>query len=134
LCILHKDQVPDLKVSITVAAYALALMPRRPDLRPLIVQNLGAGSARAGVPHLPEIVLLPHSLNAVHRKTDLPPEIVGFIIILIDRDPKMLLRQVPAFCKKLPSVSDRLGFKIVSERKISKHLKERVMACCPANV
>ncbi len=92
--ILHEDQVPDLDVTVAVRV----LGSRRPagDARPVVPEDLGARAAGAGVGHLPEVVALVLGRAGLVADADAPlfrhpdilrPQLVGFVILMIDGGP-----------------------------------------------
>src|SRR5690606_9146533 len=52
--VLHEHVVPDLDV--TVAVFLRGAGGAAPDIRAVVVEDLGAGATGAGVPHHPEVV------------------------------------------------------------------------------
>jgi hypothetical protein len=91
--------------------------------------NLRAGSARAGLAHLPEIVLFVEPENAVlgHAR-HLLPKPLGLIILAEDSDVKLVFRQAVFACNQVPGKLDGFGFEVVAEREVAEHLEEGVMA------
>ena len=125
---LHEDQVPDLQVAVAVAADG-ALRPPAADRRPLVDQDLAAGAAGAGVPHLPEVVLLAEPDDAPGRQAgDLRPERRGLVVVAEDGDPEAVLGQAHGLRQELPGVGDRVGLEVVAEGEVAEHLEEGVVA------
>jgi hypothetical protein len=91
---LHEHQVPDLDVAVAVLLGAAG----RPalDLGTVVVEDLGARAAGAGVGHLPEVVrrvaralVVADAHDALARHADLVgPDVVRFVIFGVDRDPE----------------------------------------------
>ena len=78
---LHEDEVPDLEIPVALArdaeaGAARATSPQGRGSLALEEVKLGAGTARAGVAHGPEVVLLPELEDALGRH-ERAPEIVG---------------------------------------------------------
>ena len=57
-----------------------------------------------------------------------PPNFVGFLVLLVDRNEEFLLRQFEIFGDKLPRELYRFLFKVVAEGEVSQHFKEGVVA------
>jgi hypothetical protein len=137
---LHEDVVPDLDVA--VAVLVLAARGAAPDVLAMVVEDFGAGTARTGVAHHPEIVggvaralVVADADHALGRHADLPgPDVVGLVVLGIDRDPKLVLRQLIDIDQQLPGVLDGVTLEVVAETEISQHLEEGVMARGVADV
>src|SRR6185437_10592053 len=65
--VLHEDEVPDLQVPLAVDGRAALLAVGGAA----VVVDLGAGSARPGHAHGPEVVLLAQALDPLGRDPDL---------------------------------------------------------------
>ncbi len=139
---LHEDVVPYLDV-------AIAIFLRRagwsaPDVLAVVEENLGAGTAWAGVAHRPEVVrrvrgalVVTDSHHALGRHADfLGPDVVGLIVAGIDGDPELLLGQVQPLLgrEELPGVSDGVALEIVAEAEVAEHLEEGVVTRGVADV
>jgi hypothetical protein len=95
---LHEHVVPDLDVAVAVfirrARWAAG------DLRAVVVEDLGAWSAGAGVAHHPEVVggergalVVADAHDALGRHADvLVPDLIGLVVVSIDGDPELLFR------------------------------------------
>jgi hypothetical protein len=82
--VLHEDQVPDLQVAVAVAADR-ALRTPAAHFGALVVNDLGAGAAGAGLAHGPEVVLLSEGDDPLCRQArDLPPEAGGLVVLTED--------------------------------------------------
>ena len=102
--------------------------------------EFGARAAGAGVAHHPKIVLL-IPVDDVHLGIhafffeDGFPEVVGFLVErcgiafarLVDGCVEALLGEAPDFRDQLPGPRDGFFFKIVAERPVAQHLKERLV-------
>ena len=100
----------------------------------MVVEDLAAGSAGAGIAHHPEIVgliapaLVADTHDAFGGHADLfGPDIEGLVIVLIDRDPEPLLGQTEAFGQQAPGERDRIALEVVAEAEVAQHLEKRVM-------
>ena len=112
---LGEDQVPDLEMPV---AFAVDVAGRFPAARtlPLVVDDLGAGAAGAGLPHHPEIALLAHPDNPLRRDPHLfIPDPERLVVVPIDRDPQSLLRQGHHARQVFPRPGDRLDLEIIPE-------------------
>jgi hypothetical protein len=108
----------------------------------VVVEDLGARTARAGVGHLPEIVrrvaralVVADADDALDRHADLlGPDVVRFVVLVIDGDPQLLFRQLVHGGQQLPGVLDRVALEVVAEAEIAQHLEEGVVARGVADV
>src|SRR5690606_32847470 len=83
--VLHEHQVPDLDVAVLV--HDRAAFPA--VLRTAVVVDLRARTAGAGIAHVPVVVLGVPGLDALRREpSDLLPQLGGFGVVLVDRDPQ----------------------------------------------
>src|SRR5262249_24873373 len=106
---LHEDEVPDLDVAVAVGLARSRGSTGEP--RAVVVEDLAAWTAGAGVGHLPEVValvlraarLVADAHAAVLRYADLlRPQIVGFVVLLVDRGPQLIRRQLVDPGEQLP--------------------------------
>ncbi len=96
---LHEHQIPDFDVAITVLLGASGRAA--PDFRTVVVEDLRAWTARAGLGHLPKIVrrvartlVVADAHDALGRHADLVlPDRVRLVVFLIDGNPQLFLRQ-----------------------------------------
>jgi hypothetical protein len=140
---LHEDEVPHLHPPAAIGGRLLAEC-RKIGVVAVEVVNLGARPARAGLAHLPEIVLHPEAQNSpVVEARDLFPEgarvfvrsqyrVAG--IAAKDCHDETIFRHAETLRKKLPCEGDRVFLEIVAEAEIAEHLEERVVACRDAHV
>ena len=139
---LHEDVVPDFDIAITV----LFRRARRatPDIGAVIKENLGTGTARAGIAHSPEVVrrvgralVVANTHHALSGHTHfLGPDVVGLVITGVDGDPEFLLRQVQPLVRgqELPRVVNGIVLEIVAETEVTQHLEKGVMTRGVSNV
>ena len=137
---LHEHEIPDLDVAVAVG---LGRSRRAaPDFRAVVVEDLRARAARAGVGHLPEIVarvlgalVVADAHAALGRHADvLRPEVVRLVVVDVDGRPQLLRRQAVDLGQQLPRVADRVALEIVAEAEVAEHLEERVVARRVADV
>ncbi len=131
---LHEHQVPDFDVAIAV--FLGRTRRPAPDVGAVVEENLRARTARAGVGHLPEVVgsvaralVVADAHDALGRHADLlVPDVVGFVVFLVHRDPQLVFRQAVDAGQQFPGVVDRLFFEIIAKREIAEHFKKRMVA------
>ncbi len=126
LLVLHEDEVPDLDEPVPVLLRAA----RRPAPVPLavIVEDLGAGTARAGRPHLPEIVGRRDPDDApVRQAGDAAPEVGGLVVVMVDRDQQTHRVDAQLPRHQIPGEGDRVGLEVIAETEVTEHLEERVV-------
>ena len=126
LLVLHEDEVPHLDEAVAIgirragrtAGNALAV----------IVEDLRARPARAGIAHLPEIVGAGDAHDAALRQAgNLAPQVKGLIVVDIDGRDQLLRRQPELPGDELPGEFDRLLLEVVAEGEVAEHLEEGVM-------
>jgi len=130
---LHEDEVPDLDVPV---AFRFRRPGRAtPDLGAVIEEDLRAGAARSRVRHLPEVVarvlgalVVADAYAAIPGNPDLlRPDVVGFVVVDVDRRPQLFGRQSVHPRQQLPGIADRIPLEIVAEAEVAQHLEERVV-------
>jgi hypothetical protein len=90
---LGEDEIPELKVPVAVACRAAGFSPAAMLFAP-VNYYFRTWPARAGLPHVPEIVFFPQKKNSLTPDAYLfLPYPEGFIIIFVDRYEKLVLRQ-----------------------------------------
>ena len=94
----------------------------------MIVEDLRARPARAGVAHLPEIVRGRDADDlALGQAGDLPPEIERLVVLGEDGDEELVLGQAEFLGDQLPGELDRVVLEIVAEGEVAEHLEEGVV-------
>ena len=141
---LHEDQVPDLQHLARLGqSLELALRDRlgpsarRPVGSSQIDIDLRARSARPGVAHLPEVVLVTQTVDPVVRQArQLTPEFPGLVIVVMHRDaePIGIKPEVLLAGHKLPGKRDGVALEIVAKGEVPQHLEEGVMPGRVANL
>ena len=141
--VLHEDEVPDLEPAVALALDAEAGLAGgllgAGDVVALEVVDLGAGAARAGVAHRPEVVLHAELEDPVGGNVG-EPEAVGLgvagdaALALEDRDLQAVLREAEVAGEELPAERDRVLLEVVAEGEVAEHLEERVVARGDAHV
>src|SRR6266516_2933171 len=123
---LHEHEVPDLDEAVAV----LLRGTRRPapDLVAVVVEDFRAGTAGAGIAHLPEIVRSRDADDARLRQSrDLLPEIERLVVVDINRRGQLVLWQAIFLGDQVPRQLDGAVLEIVAEREIAEHLEKGVM-------
>ena len=129
--VLREDEVPDLEVAVAVATDGAGRRAAAALLTEVDV-DLGVRAARARA-DFPEVVL--HLDDVVLREARLGlPDLDGFRVVRIDRDPELVFRQLNDFRQEFPSPGNGLALEIIAEREIAEHLEERLMARRTADV
>ena len=124
---LHEHQVPDLDEAIAVRVRAAGRAAG--NGRPVIVEDLRAGAAGAGLPHGPEVVRGRDANDALFGETgDLAPERVRLVVLGKDRDQEALFPQAVVPRDQTPGELDRTLLEVVAEREVAQHLEEGVVA------
>jgi hypothetical protein len=101
----------------------------------MIIKNLRARSAGAGVAHAPEVIFFSEAVNALFGDAFLfVPDIRRFIVIEKDGHVEAFFREAELFGQKFPGEMDRVFFEIVTERKIAEHFKKGVVSSRVADV
>ena len=80
-----------------------------PERRAAVDVDLRARAARAGVAHLPEVVLVAEPLDALQRHADLfVPDLLGLVVALVNRDPEPVAVEAPAAVGRVDVTSSQL--------------------------
>ena len=127
--VLDEDQVPDLHVAGTAGVDAAGVAGRLvAGAGSAVDVNLRARAARAGLAHLPEVVLRAEAQHARGRQVGhLRPERLGLRVGLEDRGEDPFLGQFPDAGEQRPRPLDRLGLVVVAEGPVAEHLEEGVV-------
>ncbi len=127
LVVLHEDQVPELHVAVAVRVAERATVGA--ERRTAVDVDLAARPARAGVAHLPEVVLVAEALDALHRYADLlVPDRLGLVVALVDGDPQTVAVEAERLGRQLPAPRDDLVLEVVTEAEVAEHLEEHQVA------
>ena len=123
--VLHEYEVPYLQKAVALSAQIV--FGTVEVLLSLVVEYLAAGSAGAGIAHLPEVVLVAHAQNAVARYM-LRPDLLRLVVALMYGDPEPIFRQLKDLGDELPCIGYCILFEVVSETEISEHLEKGVVS------
>ena len=137
---LHEDVVPDLDVTVAILLGATGRAACH--LGAVVIEDLGARPARAGVTHHPEVVghvasalVVTDAHDALSWQADhLQPDVVGLVVLGIDRGPELVLGQLEVLGQQLPGKRDGVVLEVVAEREVAQHLEESVVARGVAHV
>jgi len=137
---LHEHVVPDL--DIAVAVFLGRAGRAAVNAFAVVVEDLGAGATGTGVTHRPEVVgsvaralVVADADDAFLRYADVVvPDIVGFVVLGVDRDPQLVGRQLQHGGEELPGVLDRVLLEIIAEAEVAQHLEEGMVARGVADV
>ena len=130
---LCEDIVPDFHVAVTVTARGTVRLAAAVLLSAVIV-DLTAGAARTCA-MLPEVILFAEPVDALSRDPDLlVPDIVGLIILQIDRRIQSVRIQSDHFGQEFPRPVQGFSLEIISEGEIAQHLEEGSVTRCLADV
>ena len=106
-------------------------LPGGPPGMPLavVVEDLRARPARAGVAHRPEIVRGRDADDpVVGQARDLLPVARRLVVGVEHRDQQLVLGQAVVLGQQVPGQLDRAFLEIVAEREVAQHLEEGVVA------
>ena len=124
---LGKDKVPDLQVTVAVAAGSAVLIAAA-RFRTQVVVDFGAGAAGPSGTDLPKIIFFAQVDYPLRGDAHtLPPYVVGFIILLVDANPELFRRQAEQFSDKLPGPFNGFFLKIIAKREVAKHFEKSGM-------
>ena len=129
---LCENMVPEFQVSVTVAA-RLAVRLSAAEFRTSVIVDLRAWSAWAES-DLPEIVFFTEPYDPLLRKSDFLPDLYGFIIVLVDCCPELILRHLQDFGDELPAPVKGLSLEVIAKGEVSKHLEECTVPCSYADI
>ena len=133
LLILHEDEIPDLDETVAVGIGTAGRAPG--DVGTVVVEDLRARAARAGVAHGPEIVGASDAQDLVRREDRRSSSTTRRLVVVhIDGDQQALLRQGEVLGEQLPGERDGVLLEIIAEGEIAEHLEEGVVARGEADI
>ena len=130
---MHEDEVPDLHDRVAWSIHVRGAVLRIVRARSHVVVNLAAWTTRAGLTHLPEIVLAPEAQDSLSRRAYFFPQALGvfirrhFGVALVDREPQPRRIEFQNIDEQLPGKLDRVFLEIIAKRKIAEHLEKCVV-------
>ena len=131
LVVLREDQVPQFQVPAAVAAGAAGRFAAAAFLAQVDV-DFGARAAGAAA-DLPEVVLQAYDMVIGHPD-DIMPDLVGLVVLRVDRDIQFVRRQFQFLRQELPAPGNDLLLEIIAEGEIAQHFKECMVARRMAHV
>ena len=135
--VLHEHVVPDFNVAVVFAVHALDRVLERFGLRSevaAVIVDFGAGAARTGVAHFPEVGVSVEAHDAVIWEAGhVLPNLPGFVIILIDSCEEAFLREFPHFGQEFPCPGNSFLLIIVTEAPVTEHFEESVVVVVAAH-
>ncbi len=133
LVVLHEHQVPELHVPIAMRIAERTTLGA--ERRTAVDVDLAARPAWAGVAHLPEVVLVAESLDALHRNADLlVPDGLGFVVAVVDGNPQQVSVDAECLGCQLPAPRDDLALEVVAEAEVAEHLEEHQVTLGTADI
>ena len=137
---LHEDVVPDLDVAVAVLLRRAGRAAGH--VGTVVVKDLGAGAAGAGVAHHPEVVghvaaalVVADAHDALGGQADvLQPNVVSLVVFGVHRGPELVGRQLEVDGEQFPGVGDGVLLEVVAEAEVAQHFEEGVVACGVADV
>ena len=130
---LHEDQVPDLDVAVAVGIRRTGRATGDPGA--MVVEDLGTGTAGAGIAHGPEVVLLTAAGEAVGVDADLvQPDGGGLVVVLKDGDPEALGGDAQDLGQVLPGIADGVVLEVIAKAEVAQHLEKGVVTGGVADV
>ena len=125
--VLHEHEIPDLDV--TVAVFVLRAWRAAFNVLAVVVEDLAAGTAGAGIAHRPEIGRLAQARESLRTHADfLEPQVGCLVVVLVDGDPEFFRGNFQRAGHEIPGELDRLALEVVAEAEVAEHLEERMVA------
>ena len=129
--ILREYQIPDLKETVAITAYSAGRLAAAAVFTEIDVDlRVRAAWARSD---FPEVVFQLDDMILREARLGFP-DLNGFFIVRIYRDPKLVLRQFNDFRQEFPSPGDSLTLEVIAKGEVAQHLKERLMTCRAAYI
>ena len=132
---LHEHVVPNL--DITVAIFFWTSWRTAPDVIAVVIENLGARTAWAGITHLPEVIggirrtfVVTDTHDALFWNANFfGPDVIRFIIRGVHRYPQLLFRQCQPLWRRqeLPRIANRIVLEVIAEAEVTQHFEEGVV-------
>ena len=130
---LHEHVVPDFNEAVTVFTGAAGWAAG--DVLAMVIKNLAARPARAGVSHHPEVVrrvffalVVANAHNAVGGQANLVvPDVVGLLVVNVDGGQQLFRRQFVDFGQQFPTPQQRIAFEVIAKAPVAQHFKERMV-------
>ena len=135
--VLHEHVIPNFNVAVVFAVHALDRVLECFGLRSevtAVVMDFGAGAARTGVAHFPEVGVSVEAHDAVIREAGhVLPNLPSFVIVLVHGREQAFLRELPNFGQEFPSPSNGFFLVVVAKAPVAEHLEEGVVVVVAAH-
>ena len=130
---LHEHEVPDLDEAVAILIRAAG--GTAGDVGAVVVEDLGAGTAGAGIAHAPEIVGGGDADDAVvGQASNVVPEGGGVVVFRENGHQQPVLRQAVVAGDEGPGQFDGERLEVIAEAEITQHLEEGVVSGGVADV
>ena len=130
---LREDQIPDLQpahpFAVPVGIEWLIWLQIEENLTARATRSLRLLDNRVRGPVVGLLAQAGHAL--ARQAAGLGPEIVGFVVLLEDRDTQIFRIELEYLGQKLPGPGDRFVLEIIAETKVAHHLKKSTMGRVP---
>ena len=124
---LGEYQVPELHIAVAVAA-DMAVGAAAALFGPAVKVDLGAGAAGAGA-DLPEVILFAQTDHVVGGDAAaLGPDIIGLVIILVNRDIELIDGQLQLLGDEFPGPAGSVLLEVIAEGEVAQHLEVGAVA------
>ena len=130
--VLHEYQVPDLDIAVQVIAFAAR--GAAGHIRAVVVKKLGAGTAGAGVTHLPEVVFVQARQPGGVDPDLVDPDVRRLVVGDVDRHPESFRWQPEHFGEELPTKTNGLALEVIAKAEVAKHFEKCVVASGVADI
>ncbi len=131
---LHEDEVPELAPARTLLGMVRHAVRTLGELDAPVEVDLRARSARPGVGHAPEVLVvagldIAPACHALIRQADLlRPDVPGDVVVLVRGRGQPIGGDAQVDGQELPGPLDRLALEVIAEAPVAEHLEERVVA------
>ena len=137
---LHEHMVPNFDV--TVAIFFRAAGRAAGHFGAVVVKNLRARAAGPCIGHHPKVVggvlgafVVTNAHDALGWYANLlVPNVVGLVVIDVDRDPEFFRRQFVDLGQQFPAPFQAVALEVVAKRPIAQHLEKSVVPRCVTHV
>ena len=130
--VLGKDEIPELKEAVAVAA-GLAVGAAAADLLAHVKVDLGARTAGAGGASSPEVVILAQARDVILGNAQGAPHVMGLVVLGKDGEVQAIERQLELLGDELKGPSAGLLLGDAAKGEVAEHLEEGQVAAVLAN-
>ena len=138
--VLHEDQVPEFEPARTRLRVIRDAFGSLAELGAPVVVQLAARSARSGIGHLPEVVVVPDrdvppAHDPIRGQADLlGPDPEGVLVVGVDGRCQACRVDPEVIGQELPGPVDGFGLEIVAKAPVAEHLEEGLVARGPPDL